>query len=387
MSSKHANQVIEKFSDECILCGACLSACTLLSDLGENPGEIAQAISREEVSDELVAAIQRCALCGYCSQECLVNLNPAQMFKAAREILVQKGRIDPEEYDVMRVDREWNFFSIYRATYDIHFDDLKRTEYDTLFFPGCTLASYSPELTRAAFHWLEKRGLQVGFTELCCGKPLDSIGLSGAANHYLDQLRNELETSGARQIITACPNCENSLRSKLPGLDIHSIYGLMLDAGVHVTGEGTLTFHDSCPDRYGSSNPQDVRQLLSGFQQVEMKSRGKDTICCGSGGIVSMVDPELCASRAQKRMAEFFSTRADTCVTACMACSHRLAQNIRAGQVRHCLEYVFDIQVDYEQVEKNTIAMWEGRTGEINLARLAQAHELSAEEEKNLENA
>ncbi len=99
--------------------------------------------------------VQRCALCGHCGQDCLVNLNPPDMIKAARQILIQKGRINPNDYDVMLVDREWNFFSIYRDTYDIRFDDLFTPQAEALFFPGCTLACYSPELTRAAFGWLK----------------------------------------------------------------------------------------------------------------------------------------------------------------------------------------------------------------------------------------
>jgi len=380
MSANRANKVLEKFSDECIECGVCLNVCTLLNDLGLSPGEIAQAVCQDQVDEEAIAAIQRCALCGHCSYDCLVNLNPPDMIKAAREILIQRGRIHPNDYDVMLVDRDWNFFTIYRDTYDIRFDDLLTTEAEALFFPGCTLAFYSPELTRAAINWLKGTGLQVGFSDLCCGKPLDSIGLVVEADRYLNRLRAQLKVAGANKIITACPNCEAHLKANLPGIDIRSIYSIMSEAGIHLNGEAKITFHDSCPDRNGSRNPEYVRMLLSGYPQVEMISRGKDTICCGSGGIVSMVDPDLCTTRAQQRMAEFSETGADTCMTSCMACAHRLARVSRPGQVRHCLEAVFGIQVDYAQVEANARAMWEGSQGEINLQRLALACVLNVEE-------
>jgi Fe-S oxidoreductase len=381
MSAKNADKTLEKFSDECIQCGVCQNTCALLNDLGLTPVEIAQAIFQDQVSDECLAAIQRCDLCGQCSQGCLVDLNPADLIKAAREVLIQKGRINRDDYDVMLVDRDWNFFSIYRDTYGIRYDDLLADQYEALFFPGCTLAAYAPELTRAAFGWLQGRGLQVGFSDLCCGKPLDSIGLCVEADRYLDRLRAQLSASGARQIITACPNCEAHLRAaQIADIEVCSIYSMMVEAGIRLNGSGRLesseklTFHDSCPDRYGSKNPADVRALLSGYPQVEMASRGKDTICCGSGGIVSMVDPDLCSTRARRRMAEFSESGANTCVTSCMACSHRLALVSQPGLVRHCLEYVFDIRVDYAQVERNTRAMWEESQGKINIQRLAQAH-------------
>ncbi len=382
MSMNQADKIIEKFCDVCIQCNVCLNDCALLNDLGLNLAEIAQAIFQDQITEATLSAIQRCDLCGRCGQGCLVNLNPAEMFKAARETLIQKGRIRLDDYEVMLMDREWNFFSIYRDTYGIHYDDLFTDKCEALFFPGCTLASYSPEVTRAAFNWLKARGQQVGFSDLCCGKPLNSIGLSVETEQHLNHLRSQIAASGATQIVTACPNCTAHLiAAHLDGVEIISIYSLLAEAGVHLTGSDTLTFHDACADRADSQIPDNVRSLLSNYSQVEMTSNRQDTICCGSGGIVSMIDPDLCTGRAQRRMAEFAQTGADTCVTSCMACAQRLARTGQPGQVRHCLEYIFDVRVDYAQVEANTHAMWEGVTGEINQARLSQARLIQPEDE------
>lgn len=373
IDGRKSTELIRRFSQDCIQCSVCLDTCELLNDLGLTPGEIARHILDDQVSDELVSAIQRCDTCGSCGKDCLVDITPEEMIKAAREILVLKGRINPEDYDVMLVDREWNAFSIYRDTYQINYNDLIRERYESLFFPGCTLACYAPELTRAAFTWLKDSGLEVGFSDLCCGKPLESIGLKQQADHYLDRLRIEVKNAGARQIVTACPNCEAHLKAYLHGIEIRSIYSLLQEAGIHLSGGETLTFHDSCPDRYDFQNPRNVRQLFEGYRQVEMTSHGKDTICCGSGGIVSMVDPDVCIQRAGRRLAEFSTSGADICMTSCMACAHRLARASQPGIVRHCLEVVFGIQVDYDQIEENARGMWEGQRGEINLRRLAQS--------------
>ena len=173
--------------------------------------------------------------------------------------------------------------------------------------------------------------------------------------------------------MTSCPSCDATLKLHLPDVEILSIYALMLEAGIRVGGTDKITIHDSCPDRYNNKNAQDVRALLAGYPQVEMASHGEDTFCCGSGGIVSMIDPDLCRARAERRLAEFRASGADTCVTSCMACSHRLARSARPGQVRHCLEKLFAIQVDYGQAERNARLMWEGRKGEINAQRLSNA--------------
>ena len=398
MTAKQAREVLKVFSDDCIQCGLCLNACDLLAELGMTAGEIAEQMCNDQVDDRLQAAIQRCSLCGRCGKDCLVNLDPGHMMKAAREVLIRGGRIAAEAYDVMLVDRDWNFFTIYRETYDIRYDDLiARSEiarskiarskdrgqcdpalnaaapYPALFFPGCSLAAYSPELTRAAFTWLEGRGYRLGFSDLCCGTPLDNIGLSDEADRHLDTLRRQIASTGAKTLITACPNCEAMLKRHLPGVAILSIYALMLEAGIRVSGTETLTIHDSCPDRANHERAQAVRALLAGHPQVEMASHGENTICCGSGGIVSMIDPDLCSAHAQRRLEEFSASGADTCMTSCMSCSHRLARAAQPGQVRHCLEMVFDIQVDYAQIERNTRLMWEGIQGELNIQRLSDA--------------
>lgn len=385
MSANSANKMLEKFSEDCIQCGVCQNTCALLNDSGLISGEIAQAIAQDQVSDECLAAILRCDVCGQCSQGCLVNLNPADLIKAAREVLIQKGRINLNDYDVMLVDRDWNFFSIYRDTYGISFDDLFADRYDTLFFPGCTLASYSPPLTRAAYHWMAGQGMRLGFSDLCCGKPLASIGLRERKDRLLAYLQRQMRMAGARRLVTACPNCYYQMRGQLGEMEVISLYELMSAAGVKAGAGRRLTVHDSCPDRYSESVGRDVRGLLAEHSLVEMEHHGAETICCGSGGIVSMIDPELCEGRASMRMQESDRTGAEACVTACMACAHRLAKAAQAGSVVHVLELLFAQPVDYAQLQANVRAMWEGEWGEYNQYRLSQARLFTWEDERSHE--
>ena len=63
-----------------------------------------------------------------------------------------------------------------------------------------------------------------------------------------------------------------------------------------------------------------VRALLRNYDIKEMKQFGREALCCGSGGVVSMVDPEICKARSRRRLKEMEETEADVCVTYCMAC-------------------------------------------------------------------
>jgi len=60
-------------------------------------------------------------------------------------------------------------------------------------------------------------------------------------------------------------------------------------------------------------------------------------------------------------------------VTSCMACSRRLSPLAQEGQVRHCLELVFNIQVDHAQIARNQKTMWQGERGELTLVRLEKS--------------
>ena len=235
------------------------------------------------------------------------------------------------------------------------------------------MASYAPELTREVHAWLQGQGYKMGFTEICCGKPLVSIGLGERTKQWLGRLQAEMEAAGATKLVTACPNCLHLLSQYLEGIEFISLYDLLHEAGFHVEGAERLTIHDSCPDRYELEVGKQIRVLLDGHPLVEMEHHGSNTICCGSGGIVSMIDPQLSEERARQRLDEFEATGAERVVTACMACSYRLARASSAEKIVHCLELVFDHRVDLASVTAKLQAMWEGEWGEFNQYRLSNA--------------
>jgi fumarate reductase (CoM/CoB) subunit B len=389
MKRKEHHEKLRRASEECSRCGVCVDSCELLGGLGVRPGEIARTITDDEVHNDTIAAVQRCDLCGLCGQECKSGIEPAEIMLAARTVLHHQGKLPIQDYDVALVDRDWNIFSLYRATYAIDYTDLKREQYKTLFLPGCSLGSFAPELTRATCTWLLSQDIQstqatdLGFSELCCGEPLHNMGLKQRADQYSHYLGEMLRKAGADTIITACPGSFGYLTKSLPEIKVLSLYRLMNEAGIRVTTEERLTVHDSCADRrsYGPKAGEDVRHMLEGNELVEMKHHGKRSLCCGSGGVVSLVDPELFLKRARRRLGEFEETGAHRMITACMTCVYSLSQVSKPYQVAHFLELVFGITVNQGQILENLYAMWDGEPGEANQARLLQACCFTSQEE------
>ena len=373
-------KALSQCSEQCSQCASCVSACDLLGNSGFDPGEIAKQLLEGNDSSILCDLIQRCDLCGFCTRDCPSALNAGLLFQSARSFLVDQGKLPIDGFEPVFVDRDWNGFSLYRDNYKINYDELKRDHYDTLFFPGCSLASYTPELTRAAHAWLQSQGMALGFTDLCCGKPLASLGLESRQDQLHQHLLSKLRAAGATRIVTVCANCHASLAGNLEGIEVVSLYKLLREAGVRVSGTQSLTVHDSCADRESGEFAADVRALLGDHLVLEMEHSGRDTICCGAGGIVPLVDPDLCLSRTQTRVDEFDRSGASCMVTSCMACSRRLSPLAQKDQVRHCLELVFNIQVDYEQIARNQKTMWQGERGELNLDRLDKAKAFTPED-------
>jgi Fe-S oxidoreductase len=373
MKTQDAISVLNHYSTDCIDCGFCVTTCPQHLFGEYNPQEIATQILRGSPSQEIIDLIERCDLCGLCTQGCMADLNPKKMVIAAREVLISQGRINLDDFAVMQTDRDWNTFSIYRETFNIHYSDLEKPTCEALFFPGCSLATYTPVLTRAAYHWLEGQGIQVGFSDLCCGKPLSSIGLRERAESLQQFLSAKMQTTGADTLITACPSCFYQLNSAMPGIKVVSLLHLMQASGIRISDNDVATIHDSCPDRENLIFAEDGRLLLYKTNVVEMTHHMQSLLCCGSGGIVSMVDPDLCEQRSQLRWQEFASSGATKLITYCLSCAQRLARSSKDTPVSHILELIFGINVDYAQVQANLESMWKGEQGTANMERLAAA--------------
>ncbi|WP_084167607.1 (Fe-S)-binding protein [Pelobacter seleniigenes] len=377
-----SRSVLERFRTDCTGCGLCSRSCEILMQLAVPPAELAeQLVAGARLAESMESAVQHCALCGLCSQSCPLDLNPGDLFQAAREVLMEQERIDPLAYRPMLVDQQAHFFSLYRQSWEIDFSDLEKLTGPTLFWPGCSLASFAPELTRAAHRWLQQQGFEVGFSADCCGLPLHNIGLGQRGEQYLARLAKQFAAKGVKQLITACPNCYYHFQNSLTDIKVSSLFTLMVEADLRLAGQSGVTVHDSCPDRASGQIGQALRTLLQGAEIVEMTHHGSETLCCGAGGIVSMVNPELSQARAERRAAEIAQTGTETCVSACMACVKRLqgTANLSAVQAQQCseparvvhiLELIFGIEIDHDRLQQQLELMWQGELGQRNLALL-----------------
>ena len=348
--------------DDCVECGACANDCSFLRESGESPA----AMARREIT---TSEAYSCSLCGLCAAVCQQGVNPMEMFAGRRREAVANNEIEIEEYRYMFPDRKNNVMSVYRQESGIDYSETDSfNAAESCFFPGCTLMTYSPALTRETFTRLKSSGAcQEMWTE-CCGKPLNQLGLQQRLENMQSNLKQFVKDHHIKRLITACPGCYYELREifNADELTIQTIYEVLAADNRDHSGDGRYTIHDSCPDRSEGVFGRQVRQALEqqNCTMSEMKHNRENTICCGSGGQQSHFRPDLAEEVVQTRQNEVQQTGAETLVGYCMSCVLKYDGKMPGVSVVHALSLLLDVDMDYRGAKERAGKILSGPRGE-----------------------
>lgn len=343
---------------KCLDCGTCAEMCELLAEMAESPGELAR---RRGIDVDLAYS---CFLCDRCAAACPLELRPSALFAARRTVAVENEEIDPEEYCYLLPNRKENVMQLYRSYCGIDYGDLEAERgAATCFFPGCTLMTYSPVLTREVFKRLEDECGCRGMLTDCCGKPLSQMGLEQRAAEASRNLIEKLKYLGVKRIVVACPGCYYYLREILgqEEIEILTVYEVLDFTEITAENAPLCTVHDSCPDRFKGVFSKGVRAALkkSGFSVVEMTANRGDTPCCGSGGQVSHFRPELAEKLIEVRLREAEKSGARVLLAYCLSCVLNFATRPSGVKVRHVLNLLLGLDEDYSDVKTKVLKILE----------------------------
>jgi heterodisulfide reductase subunit D len=173
----------------------------------------------------------------------------------------------------------------------------------------------------------------LGEDEPCCMSKLRRMGDSG----FLAEARKRAETfdrMGIDTIVVSCAGCFKGLHADYatiwPGAKKVLHFSQYLD---HLILEGRLrpqiktglrvTYHDPC--HLGRHNqvydqPRRVLQAVPGLTLVEMTRHRAFSSCCGMGGGLKAVSPEIQHKMAAARVREAEASGAEAIVTPCQTC-------------------------------------------------------------------
>lgn len=317
----------ETVAAKCIECGQCTEECDFLTTYGKTPKELANEALNTSFSDNPVLPYS-CNICGYCQKLCPENLDLGLMMMEAREKLVSK-RIGPLPGHQPAVEGQEFYLS---SDFRIISTGNKAESCDAVFFPGCALSAYSPDLVQATYSHLIAQYANLGIALGCCGGPSELVGKTDYANQITEQLEQDIKNLGASEIIVACPYCYKRLSEQFTDVKPVSLYVVLSETGAKSleNGNDTYTIHDPCSSR-GQPEIQDaVRALISkaGYTIDEHAHTRDNTHCCGMGGMVFLVNADIGAAKAKRTIGE----SSHDLVTYCATC-----RDIFSGQGKKCV--------------------------------------------------
>ena len=393
---------------QCSHCGKCTRKCEVLYGPALDMGEVersymeimalpadqrAEATMQRMVENyAMYNALRQCCFCGYCTSACGNHVSAVDVMRAWRELFMECGLMPPDQSKLVMVDNEWNIFSAYRAIYGIGYTDFISLDQaaeepgtvDTLFFPGCSLVSYAPEVVRAIAKWLDDCGIRWAISDACCGSPLMSAGMFERACNLRTGIVEKMRKAGIKRMITVCPGCADEFAEDVFG-EIEQVHlpELLLSESLKREDEGfpsgfhpleldSITFFDSCHDRNDMRNARALRRLFSiylpGAKQLEISHDKRDTLCCGAGGAVASYDADITDRRVWRVIDEVKATCAEACITMCPTCSYTIAQACLTEPDKgirnfHYAEALFGVEIDWDIVFYQLNAMWSGEYG------------------------
>jgi len=351
-----------EIEEKCVECGQCATSCGILTESGQSP----LAMAKRGIT---ITEAFSCSLCGACEAACPQGCSPKEMFAERRNEGVTKDEVDINEYRYMFPDRKNNVINVYRKYSGIDYSDIDSCRAaETCFFPGCTLMTYSPGLTRKIFQQLKNNCDSLSMWTECCGKPLDQMGLQQRLKSAHDSLREFVQENHIKRIIVACPGCYYELLKifKSCNVVIQTVYEVLKFSQQIASDSKYYAVHDSCPDRFVGKFGQEVRQALEqcGFTTVEMTHNKVKTICCGSGGQLSHFRLDLTEQLVQLRQDEAKQASADILVGYCLSCVLKYDTKTAEIPVTHALNLLLGLQEDFHGAKERVKKMLSGPDGE-----------------------
>ncbi len=272
-------------------CDRCVRDCEFLSHHCNSPRDLARRVAAG--IENHLPTIYSCNVCGLCATLCPVGLDTGELMLAARREAVRAGLAPlPEHRQVRRELRAGlsNTFSLAAAAPG-------RRRARRLFFTGCELPATSPNQTRVLYEHLLRQDPRIGVLMNCCGVPAEILGLENESAQAREQISKAMDDLGAEELIAACPQCQEILTDRFPEARVSSVWEVLAETWDPVQRFDDFKFavHDPCRSRHNPEVHSAIRTLVrtSGAEVVETEYSHERTRCCGSGGKIENVDPEL----------------------------------------------------------------------------------------------
>jgi Fe-S oxidoreductase len=312
---------------------------------------------RFEADGEVAQRIFECTACGNCSEHCPATrqgkLDPLEAIVLTRSFMVERGfpvpaGLRPFVGQVSKrapISERW-----------IPREERGEASATLGYFPGCASPSVVsrlfPSIARSFLGILRLAAVphQTIDEGWCCGYLQYLAGDLPAATAFLRGNLEVLQRRGIRTLVTTCAGCYHMFRVIYPRLstewrdqDVEVLHSaelltcLLRETKLQVRGSPSkralrVAFHDPCDLGRKSGvfePPRDAIRRLPNVELVEMEQNRENGFCCGAGGGLRVVNPEMSLDIASDRVSQAEQVHADMLVSACPACLWNLGQAAR----------------------------------------------------------
>ncbi len=356
----------------CLACGKCSAVCPITR------WETRSYCSPRLLVDKAISGntdevfrdplLWSCLTCNRCSQLCPSSVRFPDFIRDSRILARQKGLSgDCSHGDVIQTwGRMMSHPDLKPNRLEWLDDDIKvSNKSEILYFVGClpyydTLFKYldieGVEIARAAVKILNHLGIapQVLADERCCGHDQIWEGDLETFRTLASLNIERIKQTGARQIVTTCPECARTLKMDYPklggdhGLEIVHLSQLLCqsDLGLELNlSEKNLnraaTYQDACRLSRHLGIYDEPRELITtvGLELIEMERTQRSSLCCGTSGWTSC--GRVSKNIQAERLKEAKTTGADLLVTTCVKCQI----HFRCAQAGSEFDQEIDIQI------------------------------------------
>jgi len=376
LSGLSVKQLVE--IDACTHCGECLLHCPVYlqrKEEGINPRGKIRAMKKfirsqhglwakilgprkldEESLKKFSEMVYRCTLCGECAFQCPVSIDSKNLWIGLREVLVGLGHYPQgmdglkknllTEHNILGQDNAW------RTEWVESLENLPEHKYqkekaDVVYFVGC-VAAYFPmvhKIPQSFAKIMDRAGVNftlLGGEEWCCGFPLIGAGLRNEAESMKQHNIEKVREKGAKSVVFACPSCYHTWHEEYAtDLTLSHASQFVLDlirkGKIEFRNEIVkVTYHDPCDLGRASGiyePPREILKAMPGVEVVELADNREHCKCCGGGGNMEMVDPELSAALAQEKINQIQATGAKIVITSCQQCVRTIMTAARKKKI------------------------------------------------------
>ena len=350
----------------CTQCGNCRTVCPVFEELGwesSSPrgklyylrGLLRQRSKNGQFDPDFVKRIFQCSLCVRCEEACQTEIDMLRVWQAVRAEIGNRG-LWPEAIQAIHKATltEHNLYAVSnsnRTVWAMMIEDAVLPKInkvaDVAYFVGCVAAftgrvATIPESTVAILDAADVDYTILGPDEWCCGNPLFFVGAHSAAKELALHNLEKLRQLKVKTLVTSCAGCYRAFSQEYPRI-------LGEDIGIEVLhlpqlisrlieqrklkfgrpAEMAVTYHDPCEiGRHCGiyDEPRHVLSSIPGLELIEMPNNRQNSECCGAGGLLKAVEPDMSLEIAGRRVNQAIRCGATDIVSACVTCRLQLSE-------------------------------------------------------------